>query len=201
MGAHHAWSLDGFRDLVLRAQSPQAQPLSADLSPMEQKGVQRAATRSDADSLPQGRRSGDRGAALVEFGIVAPMLLLLLFGVVEFGLLFGQKLDVSQGAREGARLVSVNFQDTAGTTGATQSTEIVSMACSRMEVASSATITIDVSAGTAVGDIATFTVESTAQPVTGVFDPWLSNRVLNSVVDVRLEQAATFANTLREACP
>ena len=160
-----------------------------------------AETGPRTDPHRRTRRAGDRGAALVEFGIVAPMLLLLLFGVVEFGLLFGQKLDVSQGAREGARLVSVNFQNTAGTTGSAQSTEIVSMACSRMEVASDTTITIDASAGTAVGDIATFTVESTAQPVTGVFDPWLSNRVLNSVVDVRLEQAATFASTLREACP
>lgn len=129
------------------------------------------------------------------------MLLLLLFGVVEFGLLFGQKLDVSQGAREGARLASVNYQSTAGTTGAAQSSEIVSVACSRMEVASDTTVTIDVSAGTAVGDIATFTIESTAEPVTGVFDPWLASRVISSVVDVRLEQAATFASTLREACP
>ena len=168
---------------------------------MDQRRVQRAGAGRRAETPTHRRRAGDRGAALVEFGIVAPMLLLLLFGVVEFGLLFGQKLDVSQGAREGARLISVNFRDTAGTTGATQSSEIVSMACSRMEVASSATITIDVSGGTAVGDIATFTVESTAQPVTGAFDPWLSNRVLNSVVDVRLEQAATFAGTLREACP
>lgn len=148
-----------------------------------------------------GRDHRERGAALVEFGIVAPMLLMLLFGVVEFGLLFGQKLDVSQGAREGARLVAVNFQDTAGTTGAAQSTEIVALACSRMEVASNSTVTIDVGGGTAVGDVATLTIESTAQPVTGVFDPWLSNRVITSVVDVRLEQAATFAGTVQEACP
>ncbi len=138
---------------------------------------------------------------MVEFGIVAPMLLILLFGVVEFGLLFGRKLDVSNGAREGARLASVNFQSTSGSTGATQASEIVADACNRMEVASDTSVTIDISGGTAVGDIITLTIESTAQPVTGVFDPWLSNRVLSSEIEVRLEQAATFAATTKEVCP
>lgn len=147
------------------------------------------------------RLDGDRGASLVEFGIVAPLLLLLLFGVVEFGLLFGKKLDVSQGAREGARLAAVNYQATDGSTGATQTTEIVTATCQRMEVASSTVITIDTSAGTSVGDLITFTIESQAQPVTGAFDPWLSDRMITSEVDVRLEQPATFATTTKEACP
>ena len=147
------------------------------------------------------RGSGERGAAIVEFGIVAPLLLMMLFGVVEFGLLFGKKLDVSQGAREGARLAAVNYQATTGSTGAAQATEIVAATCQRMEVATNTTVTIDTSAGTAVGDLVTFTIESPAEPVTGVFDPWLSSRTLTSVVDVRLEQAATFAATVKEACP
>ncbi len=150
---------------------------------------------------PQAKWKDDRGAALVEFGIVAPMLLLLLFGIVEFGLLFGQKLDVSQGAREGARLASVNYQATSGSAGATQASEIVATVCSRMEVAQQTTVSIDVSGGTAVGDIMTLTIEATAQPVTGVFDPWLASRVITSEVEVRLEQAATFAATTQEACP
>lgn len=149
----------------------------------------------------QRRASGERGAALVEFGIVAPMLLVLLFGVVEFGLLFGQKLDVSSGAREGARMASVNYQANSGSTGATQASEIVAAVCSRMEVANNTTVTIDVSNGTAVGDTMTLTVEATAQPVTGVFDPWLSSRVLSSEVEVRIEQAVTYAATTQEACP
>lgn len=133
--------------------------------------------------------------------MVAPLLLLLLFGIVEFGLLFGQKLDVSQGAREGARLASVNYQETAGSTGATQSSEIVATVCSRMEVAADTTVTIDLSGGTAVGDIITLTVEAPAQPVTGVFDPWLASRPIASEVDVRLEQAATYDATTQQACP
>jgi Flp pilus assembly protein TadG len=34
------------------------------------------------------RTSGDRGAALVEMAIVAPLLILLVFGILEFGLAF-----------------------------------------------------------------------------------------------------------------
>lgn len=147
------------------------------------------------------RLTSDRGAAIVEFGIVAPLLLILLFGVVEFGLLFGKKLDVSQGAREGARLAAVNYQATTSSSGATQASEIVAATCQRMEVATNSTVSIDTSAGTSVGDLITFTIESPAEPVTGVFDPWLSARTLTSVVDVRLEQAATFAATTQEACP
>jgi len=146
-------------------------------------------------------KGDDRGAALVEFGIVAPMLLMLLFGIVEFGLLFGQKLDVSQGAREGARLASVNYQSTSGSSGTTQASEIVTTVCTRLEVASGTKISIDTSNGTAVGDIITLRVEAPAQPVTGVFDPWLSARVIMSDVEVRLEQAATYTGTSQEACP
>ena len=163
--------------------------------------MDRRLSTSHCDTRTPRRGTGDRGAALVEFGIVAPMLLLLLFGIVEFGLLFGQKLDVSQGAREGARLASVNYQENAGSTGATQTSEIVATVCSRMEVASDTSISIDVSGGTAVGDILTLRVEATAQPVTGVFDPWLATRVIMSDVEVRLEQGATFAPTSQEACP
>lgn len=147
------------------------------------------------------RARGERGAALLEFGIVAPMLLLLLFGIVEFGLLFGQKLDISQGAREGARLASVNYRANTGSSGSTQTNEIVATVCARMEVASGTKITVDTSGGTAVGDVVTLSVETTAQPVTGVFDPWLASRVIESAVDVRLERAATFASTTDQLCP
>jgi Flp pilus assembly protein TadG len=138
---------------------------------------------------------------MVEFAIVAPLLLIFLFGIIEFGLLFGQKLDVSQGAREGARLAAVNFQSTGASSGATQATEIVAATCGRMEVAQDSSVTIDLSAGIAVGDSMTFTIETPARPITGVFDPWLQARIIRSDVVVRLEQAPTFTGTVQEACP
>jgi hypothetical protein len=46
------------------------------------------------------RRSG---MAMVEMVFVLPVLLLMLFGVVEFGVLFGQWQTLTNAAREGAR--------------------------------------------------------------------------------------------------
>jgi Flp pilus assembly protein TadG len=44
----------------------------------------------------------------VEFAIVAPVLFVLIFGIIDFGWAFSQNLDLRQAAREGARLAAVN---------------------------------------------------------------------------------------------
>jgi len=45
----------------------------------------------------------EHGAAAVEFALVLPVLALLLFGVIEFGLLMFNKAVLTNAAREGAR--------------------------------------------------------------------------------------------------
>lgn len=45
----------------------------------------------------------ESGQALVEFALVLPLLLLLVFGIIEFGRIFQASLVVSHAAREGAR--------------------------------------------------------------------------------------------------
>lgn len=47
-----------------------------------------------------------QGAAAVEMALVTPLLLLILFGVLEFGVLFAQDLGIGGGAREGARVAA-----------------------------------------------------------------------------------------------
>lgn len=47
--------------------------------------------------------SQDRGAAAVEFALVMPVLLLLVFGIVDFGRALNAQIMVTQAAREGAR--------------------------------------------------------------------------------------------------
>lgn len=46
----------------------------------------------------------DDGAAAVEFALVLPLLMMLVFGIISFGILFAQQLSLGNGARQGARL-------------------------------------------------------------------------------------------------
>ena len=45
----------------------------------------------------------ERGAALVEFAFVLPLLLILVLGVIDFGLMINQGTLVNNASREGAR--------------------------------------------------------------------------------------------------
>jgi len=51
----------------------------------------------------RGRSQGSPGAAAVELALVLPLFLVLLFGVVEFGLIMYAKGIITQASREGAR--------------------------------------------------------------------------------------------------
>lgn len=46
---------------------------------------------------------GDEGAATVEFALVAPIFLMLVFGIISFGIVFAQDLALENGARQAAR--------------------------------------------------------------------------------------------------
>lgn len=47
--------------------------------------------------------SGERGAAALEFALVLPILVLLVCGLIEFGLIFYSKQMITNASREGAR--------------------------------------------------------------------------------------------------
>ena len=47
---------------------------------------------------------GQRGAAMIEFALVLPVLLIVLLGTVEFSLLLYNKAMITNASREGARL-------------------------------------------------------------------------------------------------
>ncbi len=52
------------------------------------------------------RGSGERGAAMVEFSIMAGFLILIVFGILEFGHAWSERLKVETAARAGARVGS-----------------------------------------------------------------------------------------------
>ncbi|HEX6654616.1 MAG TPA: TadE family protein, partial [Candidatus Limnocylindria bacterium] len=54
--------------------------------------------------LPWRRRPAEpRGQALVEFAVVLMPVLLLIVGIIQFGLLFSANVTLTNAAREGAR--------------------------------------------------------------------------------------------------
>ncbi|MBI2170020.1 MAG: pilus assembly protein [Actinobacteria bacterium] len=63
-----------------------------------------------------------RGAVAVEFAIVLPLLVLLIFGIIEFGRAYNAKIALEGAVREGARILAVgNGDPVAATKGAAAS--------------------------------------------------------------------------------
>jgi Flp pilus assembly pilin Flp len=62
-------------------------------------------------------RQDQEGAAAVEFALLLPLLVLLLFGMIEFGLAFNTRIQATNAAREAARQAVVgidNWSDLGG---------------------------------------------------------------------------------------
>jgi Flp pilus assembly protein TadG len=53
------------------------------------------------------RRRSERGSAAVEFAILLPLLVLLLFGIIEFSIAYNHAQGLHAAAREGARVASL----------------------------------------------------------------------------------------------
>lgn len=66
--------------------------------------VQMAGVPGEGGRGMRRRARGDRGAALVEFALVAPLLFALLLGTITGGLALSRKNSMTNAVREGARL-------------------------------------------------------------------------------------------------
>lgn len=53
------------------------------------------------------RRRPDSGASLVEFALILPLLVLFLFGIVQFGIAYDKEQSINSAAREGARAAAI----------------------------------------------------------------------------------------------
>jgi Flp pilus assembly protein TadG len=120
------------------------------------------------------RRDREKGASAVEFAIVLPLLLTLVFGIMEAGWLFAQQVEVRNAAREGARLAVVDYGN---------STEIIAATCSRAVLsAERASVYLDRVDETAVVEVA-----QKYAPLVGFF-PFFNNVTIASTVTMRLER-------------
>jgi Flp pilus assembly protein TadG len=55
----------------------------------------------------EARPRRERGAAAVEMAIVLPVLLMIIFGIVDFGRMLNAQVTLTEAAREGARSAAV----------------------------------------------------------------------------------------------
>jgi Flp pilus assembly protein TadG len=62
-----------------------------------------------------GSRKSQRGAAALEFAIVVPVLILLVFGIIDFGGVMNAQVVVANAAREGARSAALGGSTTTAT--------------------------------------------------------------------------------------
>lgn len=140
-------------------------------------------------------RNRDSGAQLVEFAILAPFLIILLLGIIEFGYFMGERNEVKHGAHEGARLAAVN------------DSSIITKACAAMSLPGTSTSTIALVDGTsastiagdsvgAIGDQASITVEATIGSLSGLglIEVFLPSTVV-ATADFRLEQPSDWSST------
>jgi hypothetical protein len=63
----------------------------------------------DSQKLPGRKRTGgrQRGQSMVEFALVVPVFLILVFGIIDFGLGLRAWISITNAAREGARVGAV----------------------------------------------------------------------------------------------
>jgi Flp pilus assembly protein TadG len=89
-----------------------------------------------SDQTANLRGRGQSGQALIEFAMIAPAVMLIMFGILSFGLIFSWKNVLNNAAREGARAGSVCKTDSEINT-------VVTKNCSILPSPGNVTVKID----------------------------------------------------------
>lgn len=149
----------------------------------------------------------DKGANLVEFAMVVPLLLILVMGIIEFGFVLAQTNEVGHGAKEGARYAAVSNPDIDGVGGPGEMGDIVAVVCNAVNLpgttvrVSIAHVESNGSSGAQRLEYGTVTVTADTEPLTGF--PLISTMLpgeLTNEADFRLEQDAGWADFTDVAC-
>lgn len=138
---------------------------------------------------PRGQK--DRGAQLVEFAILAPFLILLLLGIIEFGFFLGEMNELKHGAHEGARLAAVNESN------------LVTETCSSINLQDNSAVTVTFTrTGSDIGDQGAVSLSANINSLSGLA---LINALLPASIstdaEFRLEQPPLWASGTSGTCP
>ena len=108
-------------------------------------------------------RNAERGSAAVEFALILPVLVVLVFGIAEFGRIYHVQTTVSGAAREGVRSMALTGNPSTARSAAKTAASTLSPALSDSQ------ISITLSSGSACTSTATTNVTATmtiSYPVT-----------------------------------
>lgn len=132
-----------------------------------------------------------------------PVFLLLVFGIVDFGIVLNDYNSVRQGVREGAREgVVANFDGSC--TSGTSSARLICLTEDRIGLDKNRVRSrVQLESSYQVGEQLTVCSQIAANSTTGFFSPILSGKVLRSKITMRIEQidAANPIANLSETAP
>ncbi len=129
-----------------------------------------------------------RGAAAVELAVVAPILLMLVFGIMESGWLFAQQVELINAAREGARLAVVDYGTAAEIAGETCARAALSGAGATVTVTRSGVLDPNVGDPPGTPESVTVSMAKNYQSLTGFLDPIFDGLAMSSTVEMRTER-------------
>jgi Flp pilus assembly pilin Flp len=137
----------------------------------------------------------DSGATAVEFALVAPVLLLLVFGIITYGLWFSDSLSAKQGVREAARQGVVANFGTGGCslTSASGDANSLALMCTAQEriggITGDPSIMVSAPEGWVRGKPLVVCSQLKAGVGSGII-PLPEDRIIRSEVEMAIEQAA-----------
>jgi Flp pilus assembly protein TadG len=111
------------------------------------------------------RERRENGAVAVEFALLAPVLILLLLGIMEFGRAYNAQITLSSAAREGVRVMAINNNPAAARTAAKNA------AGGLQPALTDANITVSPSPCTSGAQV-TVTISYTLSTMTGIAGPF-----------------------------
>lgn len=153
-----------------------------------------SATRAARRHPSNGRRHGERGAGIVEFALVAPLLLGLLLGILEvgFGLNDAQSLrsGTSGAGRSAAVLHSPDRACATASTPPNDATRAVVCDVKERVGLSDTRVRVLVPGGWSRGESVVVCSQRRATSLTGFF-PFLDGQVMTNRSEFRIERIAT----------
>ena len=110
-------------------------------------------------------RGRDRGAAAVEFALILPLLVVLVFGITEFGRAYFVQTTLSGAARDGVRVMALQNNQVAARASVKSAASDLDLTDAQIAV----TPTTCAVSGLGAATTATVTVTYPLQFVTGIF--------------------------------